>query len=110
MKMNVEVAQLRIARGVKDVEVALDEALLKQSSLFAELITARRETGVEPFVGQAELMRLVKSQQSLLSAGGDIARVHGGLLKVQEDVTGIDRCPPNEPTGEMRSLKKAIGD
>lgn len=95
--MDKNVAQMRIAREMREAEKALDDALVRQSSLLTAMVTARRETGVAPFTGQGALMRLVRSQQTLLSASGDIARVHGELLKVQESVTGFDKCPPNEP-------------
>ena len=101
MTMSVSVAQMRIARELQAAELALDEALLKQSSLMATLISARREAGKSAFEGQAELMRLVKSQSSLLTAGGDLARVHGGLLDIGRERSDgvIHDCPPNEPTG-----------
>ena len=41
-------------------------------------------------------MRLAKSQQTLLSAGGDLARVHGRLLAIGKDLNVIsmeDDCP-----------------
>jgi len=58
----------------RQAEVALDEALLKQPGLLATLITDRRGGSRIPVLDQAELMRLVKSQQSLLSAGGENGR------------------------------------
>lgn len=74
MSMTNPVARLRIARDRRKAEAALDGALLKQTGLLATLILAHRETASEPFLDQAELMRLVKSQQSLLSASGEHCR------------------------------------
>jgi hypothetical protein len=99
MTMTVPVAQMRIARDINDAERALDEALIRQSSLFSTMVAARRETGSEPFLGHEALLRLAKSQQALLEAGGNLARVHGSLLDVQKEVCGVDECPPNEPMG-----------
>ena len=99
MSMTVPVAQMRIARDINEAERALDEALLRQSSLFTSMVAARRETGSAPFVGHEALLRLAKSQQALLEAGGNLARVHGSLLEVQKEVAGVDECPPPEPTG-----------
>lgn len=99
MSMSIPVAQMRLSREMQDAETALDEALLKQASLLATMLHARRETGVGPFTGQAALMRLAKSQQTLLSAGNDLARVHGGLLDIQVETGGLHECPPNEPMG-----------
>ncbi|WP_353230396.1 hypothetical protein [Novosphingobium sp.] len=92
--MTSHVAQARISRDLKDAEVALDEALLRQSQLLSTMVHARRETGVAPFLGQDALMRLVRSQQAMLNAGGELARVHGRLNDIAEEmVIGNDRCP-----------------
>jgi hypothetical protein len=99
MTMTVPVAQLRIARDISAAERALDEALIRQASLFTTMVSARRETGSDPFVGHEALLRLAKSQQSLLEAGGNLARVHGSLLDVQREMGVGDDCPPDEPTG-----------
>ena len=97
MTMTVPVAQLRIARDIRQAEEALNEALLKHSSLFTSMVSARQETGVGAFVGHEALLRLVKSQQALLDAGGNLARVHGSLLDVQREMGVGDECPENEP-------------
>jgi hypothetical protein len=99
MPMTVPVAQMRITRDLRDAEAALDDALLKQTTLLTSMITARRETGSEPFLGHEAMLRLAKSQQALLAAGGDLARVHGGLLDVQREKGVAEECPPNEPMG-----------
>ncbi len=97
MTMNVKVAQVRLAREVREAESALNDALLKQSNLFTTMLTARRDTGVGCFTGQDALMRLAHSQQSLITAGGDLARVHGKLSNIGSEVTGAADdilCPP----------------
>lgn len=48
--MPLSVAQLRIARDLHQAEVALDEALVRQTKLLATMVGARRETGVAPFL------------------------------------------------------------
>lgn len=98
--MNKTVAQLRITRELADAETAINEALLRQSSLFSTLLSARRDTGVGSALGQDALMRLAKSQQTLLSAGGDLARVHSRLREIGESFDLIrsgDDCPEREP-------------
>jgi len=93
--MPFSVAQLRIARDLHQAEAALDEALVTQARLLQTMVGARRETGVGPFVGQEALMRLVKSQQAMLDAGGELARVHGRLSVIAvETCGGNDACPP----------------
>jgi hypothetical protein len=69
-------AQLKIVLDRRQEDAALDGALLKQTGLLATLITARRETASVPSVNHAELMRLVRSQQSMLSACRDHARLN----------------------------------
>lgn len=94
-EMPISVAQLRIARDLHQAEAALDEALVRQAQLLQTMVGARRETGVGPFVGQEALMRLVKSQQAMLDAGGELARVHGRLSSIAaETCGGNDKCPP----------------
>lgn len=93
--MPLSVAHLRIARDLYHAEAAMDEVLVRQAKLLATMVGARRETGVSPFIGQDALMRLVKSQQAVLDAGGELARVHGRLTAISvETCGGNDRCPP----------------
>ncbi len=94
--MTTTVAQLRITRDLEHAEAALDEALIRQANLLATMVGARRETGVAPFMGQEALMRLVKTQQATVDAGGELARVHGRLRQIAvETGGGNDACPPN---------------
>lgn len=93
--MPLSVAHLRIARDLHQAEAALDEALLRQARLMATMVGARRETGVAPFLGQEALMRLIKTQQATVDAGGELARVHGRLTTIAvETCGGNDKCPP----------------
>lgn len=96
MSMTVPVAQMRIARDISAAERALDEALIRHSSLFTTMVSARRETGSAPFTGHEALLRLAKAQQALLEAGGNLARVHGSLLEVGREKGVLDECPPDE--------------
>ena len=104
MSMTVPVAQLRIARDINAAEQALDEALIKHSSLFTTMVSARRETGSAPFTGHEALLRLTKAQAALLEAGGNLARVHGSLLDVQREMDIGDECPPDEPMGQLERV------
>jgi hypothetical protein len=104
MSMTVPVAQMRIVRDINAAEQALDEALIRHSSLFTSMVSARRETGSDPFTGHEALLRLAKAQQALLEAGGNLARVHGALLDVQREMNVGDECPEDGPTGQLESL------
>jgi hypothetical protein len=108
-EMPLSVAQLRIARDLHHAEAALDEALLRQAKLLATMVGARRETGVSPFTGQEALMRLIKTQQSTVEAGGELARVHSRLTAVAvETCGGNDKCPTAaELAGEAAAAAQA---
>jgi hypothetical protein len=101
MTMTVPVAQLRIARDIRHAEEALNEALLRHSSIFSTVVSARLESDVGAFAAHEALLRLAKSQQSLLDAGGNLARAHGSLLDVQREMGIGDDCPPEEPRGQL---------
>lgn len=109
MTMTVSVAQMRIARDLHSAEAALDDALLRQARLLETMITARRETGSEPFIGQEALLRLAKSQQAILDAGNEMARVHGRLRHIQSEVGGGDDCPPMAGTGLQETASHVAG-
>ena len=94
MTMTISVAHARLARELTDAEAALNEALIRQSTLFTSMIVARRDVEVDQFTGQDVLMRLNKAQQELLSSGGGLARVHGRLLDIGREVAGLSQdCP-----------------
>lgn len=96
---------MRIARNIHAAETALDEALLRQSQLLSTLVEARGTTGVAPFTGQEALMRLAKLLQSMLSAGGDLARVHGRLQDIGREYMGDDGTDtPNNAMAEAGAL------
>jgi hypothetical protein len=106
MAMTKTIAQLRITRELSEAETALNTALLKQSQLFATMLSARAEVGVSPNLGHDALLRLAKAQQTLLTASSDLARVHGRLLEIGQNMDLIqmgDDCPPDwkKPTGEL---------
>ena len=92
--MRLSVAKLRIARDLHQAEAALDAALMRQARLLQTMVGARQETGVTPFLGQDALARLLKSQQAMLDASCELARVHGQLGAIAaETCGGNDACP-----------------
>lgn len=104
MGMNTDVARVRISREINEAEVTLNAALLKQSELFVSLLTARRDATGNQFEGQDALLRLSRSQQSLLSAGGDLARVHGRLLEINREMGGTASDCPDDWRAPMRGM------
>jgi hypothetical protein len=108
--MPFAVGQLRVARDLQDAEAALDEALIRQARLLATMVDVRRETGLAPFTGQDALMRLVKSQQAMVDAGGELARVHGRLSAIAvETAGGNDGCPPKAVLADDVAAMEAFG-
>lgn len=94
MTMTTAVAKSRITREIAEAEASLNDALIRQSQLFATMLIARRDAGETAFTGQDALLRLAKSQQSLLAASGDLARVHGRLVDINREMGGLaDDCP-----------------
>lgn len=94
MTMTRPVATQRIVRELGEAEFALNDALLKQAALFTTMVSARLDVNAGHFTGQDALMRLTKSQQSLLTAGNDLARVHGRLRDVDRELGGVGQdCP-----------------
>lgn len=95
MTMNTSVATTRIAREIHAAEAALEEALLRQASLFSSMVTARRDCAAGSLTGQEALLRLTKSQQALLTAGSELGRVHNRMIDVHTEITGdlASDCP-----------------
>ncbi len=90
MSMNVNVAVARMSREVPNAENSIDEALISVSSLMLTMVQARKETGVPPATGQAAIARLAKAQLSLVAVSSDVLRVHGDLLKLAKEHSGMD--------------------
>ena len=107
MTMTTEVARLRIANKIQATEAALDQALTMQAELFATMIEARRETGSGPALGQDTLLRLAKVQQSMLDAGGDLARIHGRLLEISVEKGSVEDCPPTAKAASLAGSSRA---
>lgn len=110
MPMTMPVATARLRREIPATEAALEEALLLTSNLMASMIAARRDTGVNTAIGQAALMRLNRTQQSLLAAQNDMVRVHAEMVKVGREVgIGDDgTCPPKTAISLEDQLAEAI--
>lgn len=95
--MTPAVAGLRIARQLTSVETRFDQLLSEHAGLTALLAQARIDVD-EPFGnGQLALARLSKSFDGLISARGDVARVHAELdrLAVERGDIMTDPKPAN---------------
>ncbi len=95
-------AAIRIRRELQQSERDLDVALRSQAGLLQTLVTARLDTDASVAQGHASLVRLGKSIDALLSARGNVARVHGEMLELARheqlgEQMGVDEdgCPEN---------------
>ena len=106
MSMTKEVARLRIARDLQELEDKLIAAQAAAASLAASCAHARCEVGAGLTLGFEPLLRLGRVQEALLKAGGETARVHSGLLEVAREVMMPDEhCPP--PAGSLEIAQAA---
>lgn len=85
MTMTTEVAALRIARELKQLEDAIDAAIAAQCVLGATLAQARIDTETPMVSGHVAMMRLAKAGQTLIAARTDTIRAHEDLFKVAEE-------------------------
>lgn len=96
MVMTLEVATARLSRELPLAETSLDDALINITKLMTSMVIARKETGAAPATGHSALMRLIKAQEAVVTASGEMARVHGQMLTVGREVGALDieKCPP----------------
>jgi len=100
MTITIAAATARIQRTLPDAEISIDGALLASTRLMESILLARGAEGVPVYSAQTALMRLAKSQRSLIEAEADMIRVHADLLKTGREVGSADQpgdCPP--PSG-----------
>lgn len=107
MNLDHQIATTKIAAQLHDAEAALNEALIKIATLNVTLLQVRRTGPQNSLQGQPVLMRLAKSQQTMIAAGNDLARVHGGLLEIATTEGYLEECPPNKPMKPNGVLKAA---
>lgn len=99
--MTPQVAALRISRQLNLVENRFDQLLLVHAGLTALLAQSRIEAS-EPFGnGQVALGRMSKSLEALVTARGDIARVHTELERIGQERGDIMIEPKPSNNGHL---------
>jgi hypothetical protein len=97
MSNSLDPTAARLQIEIPETETRIDNAIIAVSTLMASVVTARRDvSGVPAAKGQATIVRLVKAQQALVEASGDILRVHGELVHLGRETAGYDlheECP-----------------
>ncbi|KHK91738.1 hypothetical protein [Novosphingobium malaysiense] len=111
MTMTITAATARITRQLPEAELSLDTALLASARLMETMLLARQGEGVETFTGQAALLRLARSQRSLLESQNDMIRVHRELLRTGREVKAIDdetgSCPNQASLGDAAPMRRS---
>jgi hypothetical protein len=99
--MTPQVAALRISRQLNSVENRFDQLLSEHAGLTALLAQSRVDAS-EPFGnGQAALGRMSKSLEALITARGDVARVHTELERIGQERGDIMIEPKPSNTGHL---------
>lgn len=97
MSMTLNAATARISRQLPEAELSLDTALLASTRLMESMLLARQVEGLQVFTGQNALMRLAKTQRSLIESQNDMIRVHRELLDTGREVKAIGDDAGNCP-------------
>ena len=96
-----------ISNAIPMAETAIDEAMVSVAHLMASLVQARIDNNVPAATGQASLMRLAKTQMSLIGVSGDVLRVHNEMLDIGKVYSLGDIHPNCTPTG-TKNLSETI--
>lgn len=106
MSMTPSVAAMRIIRDLNTSELELDQAIASSATLLATMVQSRLETKSPMAIGQAAVMRMVRSLGSLSDARTDLIRAHGELLKVGQERGAL--LDGDCPTGELAFEETAL--
>lgn len=78
-------AALRIGKHLKTVEDQIDRTLIDHAQLTMTLGQARLDLAAHVGNTHTPLLRLAKAFEALLSARGEVARVHGELDRLAQE-------------------------
>lgn len=78
-------AAIRIGNQLRLVENQIDQALIDHAQLTMTLGRARIDLGADVGNSHPPLLRLAKAYNALLSARGEVARVHGELDRIAQE-------------------------
>lgn len=100
MSMTIAAATARVSRQLPEAELSLDSALLASTRLMEAMLLARTAEGMpQVYAAQTALMRLAKTQRSLIESQNDMIRVHEELLKTGQEIKAVGddgtSCPPS---------------
>jgi hypothetical protein len=84
--MDRKTTAAEIARELTETEAAVDTALTRAVRLMRRMMEARRELGLPVGVGEPALHRVTEAISALGQAQLDMARTHGDLHALQNDL------------------------
>lgn len=87
--MDRNVAAVRIARNLKDLEQSLNTAMASVSALNHSIAVGRQIDGVAFAAGQESLVRLAAVQQLLTKSATETVRIHRDLKRTHEQITSM---------------------
>lgn len=98
MTITIAAASARISRNLPEAETSLNSALLASTRLMESMLLAREAQGITAYAGQATIMRLAKTQRTLIETQNDMFRVHRELLDIGRNLGGdVIAMVPDEP-------------
>jgi len=104
-------AAWQIRKLMREAEGVADEALLACAKLKQAMVQARQLPEVGVGVGQTEILRLNRAEQSIAAAFNDLLRVHTGLSDIARETAGTDENIPTdtgkEPSGFLLETQEA---
>lgn len=96
--MDRNIATMRIARDLSELEGSLNKAMACASALTHSIAVGRQIDGIAFSSGQESMVRLAAVQQLLTKSATETVRVHRDLRRTHEQITAIPDsngdCPP----------------
>lgn len=104
--LTLPVAGQRIHREVAEAEFAINEAMVKVAALLSTCAMTRNLPAVGATTGQKTMLSLASLTNHLIQGAGDLARAHGELRAINEDLTVMmpdfdGNCPPATGTATV---------
>lgn len=102
MKTNGRGAGVLVARGLRQSEHALDEAIAQTMRLGADMIDGRKAERLAASVGQQALKEVIVGLQAMATARDALIAAHVDLLSVatENQITwSLDGASETKPTG-----------
>lgn len=104
---------VQVARGLRNSEHALDDAIAQTMRLGAEMLEGRKTARLAASVGQKALTDVIAGLGAMAAARDALISAHGELLQVADDhcvpwrLDGPTETKPAHPTGMLPAAANA---